>query len=285
MKTLAFLAISIAAVGCAHSERTGFRPMGPVSSGEAGFPASRYQLPPDAPRGEAYVTSFGTRELDAGEGARSQLIHVRLAVANQSSDAPWSVDPGQQTLSAPGGAPQRPDFMEVDGKQGSSTAIPRGQRRVLDFYYRAPGGADAGSLSGFDFNWQVDTGGAALAERTAFARDSYRGYDSYGPRSHVAVGVGVVGPWWAYGYGPGWYGPWGPYGYGYGYGGGYYGYRPYYGVGLGWGRGYYGGGHYGGGHYGGGRSFGGGGFGSGGGGFGRGGGGMQAPVMRGRPGR
>jgi hypothetical protein len=279
MKTLAFLVISIAAVGCAHSEGYGFRPMGPVTAGEAGFPASRYQLPPDAPRGEAYVTSFGTRELDAGDGARSQLIHVRLAVANQSSDAPWSVDPGQQTLSAPGGAPQRPDFMEVDGKQGSSTAIPRGQRRVLDFYYRAPGGADAGNLSGFDFNWQVNTGGSALAERTAFARDSHRGgYDGYGPRSHVAVGVGVVGPWWAYGYGPGWWG--GPYGYGYGWGYPYYGYRPYYGVGLGWGRGY-GGGYYGGGVHGGFHGH----RGIGGGGFGRGGGGISAPVMRGRPGR
>lgn len=279
MKTFAFFLISIAAVGCAHSERASFRPMGPVSAGEAGFPASRYQLPPDAPRGEVYVTSFGTRELDAGDGGRSQLIHVRLAVANQSSDAPWSVDPGQQTLSAPGGAPQRPDFMEVDGKQGTSTAIAKGERRVLDFYYRA-GGGDAGNLSGFDFNWQVDTGGRAVAERTAFERDSSRGYDTYGPRTHVAVGVGVS-PWWAFGYGPGWYGPWGPHAYGYGWGYPYYGYRPYYGAGIGWGRGYYGGG-YGGGYHGGfsgGRSFGGGGFGRGGG------GGVSAPVMRGRPGR
>lgn len=279
MKNLALLVISIAAVGCATSEpRYAFRPMGPAQAGDSGYPASRYQIPPQAPRGEAYVTSFGTRELEGGDGARDQLIHVRLAVANNNADGAWSIDPAQQTLSPPGGAPQRPDFMEVDGKAGTSAAIPRGQRRVFDLYYRVPGGAGAANLNGFDFNWKVNTGGSEVAERTAFARDVYRddGY-GYGPRTHVAVGVGMA-PWWAYGYGP--WGPWGPYGYGWYGAWGYPYYGPYYGVGLGWRGGYYGGyrGYHGGYHggYGGGRI--------GGGGFGRG-GGIHAPVTRGRPGR
>jgi hypothetical protein len=270
MKNLSLLLFSVMAVGCA-TQRYGFRPVGPVTTAEAGFPASHYAIPPESPRGEVFVTSFGTREIDAGGGARSQLVHVRLAVANHQGETSWTVDPAQQLLMA-GAAPQHPDFLEIDGRSGGSTTVDRGQKHVYDLYYRVPPGVpDASALGGFELQWQVNTGAKIVAERTAFMREPLRDYGETG-RTQVAVGVGVGIPWWGYGYGPGWwggfgwYGPWGypyygPY-VGLGFGGGYY--RPY--------RNYYGGGpRYGGGY---------------GGGYGRGGGGaIRAPVVRGRSGR
>jgi hypothetical protein len=267
MKKLGLLLFSVMTVGCA-TQKYGFRPVGPVATVEAGFPASHYAIPPESPRGEVFVTSFGTREIDAGGGARSQLIHVRLAVANQQGETSWTVDPTQQLLVTPSGPPQRPDFLEIDGRSAGPTNVDRGQKRVFDLYYRLPSGVrDASALAGFELQWQVNAGAKVVAERTAFMREPYRDYDE-SSRTRVAVGVGVGVPWWAYGYGPAWWGwgypYYGPYvGLGFGWG---YGYRPY--------RNYYGGPRYGGGGYGGGYR---------GGGYGR--GAVRAPVVRGRPGR
>ncbi len=273
MKNPGLLLIAYFAFGCA-TQKYGFRPSGPFATAEAGFPASQYAVPPGAPKGEVYVTSFGTREIDAGGGATSQLIHVRLAVSNQTGESVWSLDPAQQALVAGGAAPQRPDFMEIDGKQDADSSIQRGKRKVFDLYYKMPGGgADAGALPAFELQWQINTGAESVAERTPFAREPYQ---DYGEANRSYVAVGVAAPWWAYGYGPGYWGgyyrPWG-----WGYPG--YGYGPYVGFGVGYGVGYGGGfrgGHYGG--YGGGPRFG------GGGGFGRGGGGggMRVPSVRGR---
>jgi hypothetical protein len=221
----------LSAVGCA-AQQYGFRPTATAASSENGFPASHYAVPAEAPRGEAYVTSFGTREVDEGGAARSQLIHVRLAVANQSDEARWTLDPGQLALLAPGGAPQRPDFMEIDGRQNGSTEIGRGQRRMFDVYFRMPGGAaDARNVPSFDFAWQINLGGRVFAERTSFVREPYRDYNE-ADRQYVAVGVAA--PWWYGWYGPPWWGwPYGP----------YYGYGPRVGIGIGVGvGGYYGGG-------------------------------------------
>jgi hypothetical protein len=253
-------ALSTVGLGCA-TERYGFRPA-TVASSEGGLPASHYVVPPEAPRGEVYVTSFGTRDVgDGGEAAGSQLIHVRLAVANQSSDAPFTVDPGHLLLVAPGAAPQRPDFLEVDGRQSANTEIGRGQRRMFDVYYRMPGGAaDARRVPSFDFDWQVNAGGKLVADRTPFVREPYRDYEEAG---RTTLAVGVAAPWWWGWYGPpwwGWYGPYGPYAYG------GYGYGPRVGVGV---HGYYGGSRY--------RS-----AGPGYGGYGGGGHARMAPAVRGR---
>jgi hypothetical protein len=197
--SLLAVALAAAAMGCG-STRYGYRPTAVAVSSEAGFPASRYVLPVEKPAGEAFVTSFGTRAVGSGEPADAQLIHVRLAVANQAADAQWSIDPGQLTLASGSAPPQRPDFMEIDGRQNGSTEIARGQRRVLDLYYRVPGGAvDAGAVPTFDFAWQVNLGDTVFAEHTSFQREPYQDYE-VANRRYVAVGG--VAPWWW-----GWYGP------------------------------------------------------------------------------
>jgi len=238
---LAACGLGLAAAGCG-TQRYGFRPAAMSASSEQGFPASHYVVPPQAPQGEAFVTSFGTREIEQGGGG-AQLIHVRLAVANDSSVVPWSVDPAQLTLVAGNRAPQRPDFMEIDGRQNGSTEIPRGERRVLDLYYRMPGGApDARAVPSFDLAWQVNLGNKVFSEHTPFVREPYQEYEAENQRY---VAVGVVPPWWVGWYGPPFWGPYGPWAYGYWP---YY-YGPRVGVGV---RGYYGP-HYHGGGFGGGR--------------------------------
>jgi len=229
-------AAGLGAAGCATT-RYGYRPTAVNASNEAGFPASRYGIPAQAPQGEAFVTSFGTRELDEQGRGGTQLVHVRLAVANQESATPWSVDPATLLLrpaSSAGGtasAGQRPDYMEIDGRQNGGTDIARGQRRVFDLYYRMPAGPAASSTPpAFDFAWEVNLGPTIFAEHTPFTREPYEEYER---QSERYVAVGVAPPWWW-----GWYGPlwWGPY-----WGGPYYGfgYRPYIGVGYGH-RGYWG---------------------------------------------
>lgn len=211
------------------------------------------------------MTSFGTRDVDTGNDSRSQLVHARIAIANQAGDGVWTVDPKEQLLVIPGGTPEPPSFMEIDGRHDGNPTVARGERKVIDFYYRMPGGVrDASQLPAFDLQWQITADGKPVVGRTSFVREIYR---DYGESNRSTVAVGVVPPWWVYGFGPwwgGWYGPWGyPY------------YGPYLGFGFGFGigggayhRGYYGGGRYGGGI----------GGGIGGGGRGRG-------VVRGHPGR
>ncbi|HEY4186594.1 MAG TPA: hypothetical protein VGP07_16070 [Polyangia bacterium] len=240
MKRIVFLVgagIPLLAAGCG-TQRYGFRPATIASSSELGFPASHYVVPPEAPKGEAFVTSFGTREIEQGAGG-AQLIHVRLAVANQASDKPWSIDPGKLLLNTGKGAPQRPDFMEIDGRQNGSTEIARGERKVLDLYFRMPGGApDARAVPSFDLAWQVDIGDRVFTEHTPFMREPYQDYEN---ASQSAVAVGVAPPWWIGWYGPPYWGPYGPWAYGYWP---YYGYGPRVGVGIGV-RGYYGAGYHG----------------------------------------
>jgi hypothetical protein len=250
--------IALSTASCA-TQRYGYRPTAMAASSEGGFPAAHYGVPPEAPRGEAFVTSFGTRDIEQGAGG-AQLIHVRLAVSNQSGATPWSIDPGQLTISAAGAAPQPPAFMEIDGRQNGSTEIPRGERKVLDLYYRIPGGgADARSLPSFELAWRINLGNKVFEEHTPFAREPYQDYEA---ESQRYVAVGVAPPWWVGWYGPPFWGPYGPWAYGYWP---YYGYGPRVGFGVGFGaRGYYGARyHGGGGGYGVGHS-------------------RVAPVMRGR---
>ena len=66
--------------GCAH--QYSYVPVGP---GSAGGPAARFPVPPAAPQGEVYVTSFGFTDFDNGQGGAQRLLHTRVAVANAAA--------------------------------------------------------------------------------------------------------------------------------------------------------------------------------------------------------
>src|SRR5204863_3176331 len=98
--------------GCAHEYA--YLPVGPAAAGGA---AARYLVPPAAPQGEVYVTSFGFTDMDVGQPAPGRLLHARVAVSNGSA-LPWSLDGRQQLLAAQGQAPQAPAFLNTDAGQG-----------------------------------------------------------------------------------------------------------------------------------------------------------------------
>ena len=125
-----FVSLSLAAIGCG-STRYGYRPTAMAVSSEAGFPASHYVVPPEKPAGEAFVTSFGTRAIGSGEPADTQLIHVRLAVANQAGEARWSIDPGQLTLTSTGGKMAPPRSRAGNGRCWTCTTGFREARPTL----------------------------------------------------------------------------------------------------------------------------------------------------------
>ncbi len=184
--------------GCAHDYL--YVPVGP---GTAGGPAVRYPIPPGAPRGEAYVTSFCFTDVDADAGSSATLLHARLAVSN-GSPAPWTVDARLQNLSAPGRAPQGAAFINSDAGQGPLYYVPPGQARVFDLYFAmTPPLNDAVNLQGFAFNWIVDAFGQPVSGHTSFQRFEGEGgnYDPY--PAYVTVGLGYGFGWW--------YGPFYPY--------------------------------------------------------------------------
>jgi hypothetical protein len=188
------LALLASAAGCA----TGGYAYLPVEGG--GGPAARYPIPPGAPQGEVYITSFGLTDLDVAPGQPGRMLHVRLAVSNASAFA-WALDGRQQQLEAPGLGPQTPAFLNTDAGQGPIYQVLPGRANAFDLYYALPPPLDqAAQLSGFALDWRVDVPGQTIAQQTPFQRvsGSVGSYDPYPP--YVTVGLGFGVGWW---YGPG----------------------------------------------------------------------------------
>ena len=194
-RTLLFVALFGAlalGAGCAH--QFSYAPVGP---GAAGGPAAQYPVPPAAPQGAVYVTSFGFTDFDNGQGGGQRLLHARVAVSN-GSPTTWEVDGRQQFIAAPGLEPQAPSFVNTNaGSLGPIYPIAPGAADVFDYYFALPPGlAQAESLGGFALDWSVNAGGQVVANQTAFERFDGAAY-SYAPYPpYVVVGLGFGVGWW-----------------------------------------------------------------------------------------
>jgi hypothetical protein len=177
--------------GCAHQYM--YMPIGPGASGGA---AAQFPVPPAAPQGEVYVTSFGFTDFDNGQGGAQRLLHARVAVSNGSA-ATWEVDGRQQFLAMPGQAPQPPSFMNTNAGTGPVYPVAPGAANVFDLYFAPPPGlAGPESLGGWALDWSVNAGGQIVANQTSFERfdgaaPSYAPYPPY-----VVVGLGFGFGWW-----------------------------------------------------------------------------------------
>jgi hypothetical protein len=198
MKSIAialFAGMVALGAGCAHQFT--YVPIGP---GASGGPAAEYGVPPAAPQGSVYVTSFGFTDFDTGQGAQ-RLLHARVAVSNGSA-VTWEVDGRQQFLAAPGQAPQPPSFLNTNAGTGPIYPVAPGAANVFDLYFAPPPGmAQAESLAGFALDWSVNAAGQVVAQQTSFERydgpgESYAAYPPY-----VTVGLGFGFGWW---YAPFW---------------------------------------------------------------------------------
>jgi hypothetical protein len=191
-----FIVAAAAAAGCAHEYA--YLPAVPGAGNDA---AVRYPIPPEAPQGEVYVTSFGFTQMDVAEDRSANMLHARLVTVNNSA-APWTIDGNaQQLMVPPTQQPISPAFINTDAQGGPVYTVPPQQRRVFDLYYAVPPPQDQASQLGFfELSWNVDVGGRPMAQRTPFQRfEDRRGvYEPYPPYVFVGLGFGVG--WW---YGPG----------------------------------------------------------------------------------
>jgi hypothetical protein len=186
------IVVAVGAVGCAHEYA--YRPAVPGAGNDA---AVRYPIPPEAPHGEVYVTSFGFTQMDVAADRTANMLHARLVAVNNGTAA-WTVEgAAQQLLVPPAQQPLAPAFINSDAGNGPMYTVPPAQRRVFDFYYAVPPPQDRPEqMQFFELGWRVDVAGGAIAQRTPFQRfeDSRGVYEPYPPYVFVGLGFGVG--WW-----------------------------------------------------------------------------------------
>jgi hypothetical protein len=192
MRFLFAVLLASGAAGCAHEYA-----YWPAAPGAPNSPAVRYPIPPEAPRGEVYVTSFGFTQMDVADDRTAEPMHARLVTVNNGPE-PWTLDGReQQLLIAPGQPMLSPAFANSDAGAGPLYEVPPGQRRVFDFYYDVPAPLnDPRYLGSFELVWRISVGGRVIAERTPFQRFESPSavYDPY--PNYVFVGLGWGGMWW-----------------------------------------------------------------------------------------
>jgi hypothetical protein len=227
VRTIFAIALSaIVLVGCAQGTYI-YRPAQQATATVGNLPAARYAIPPERPTGEVLIASSGLTELP-GAASRTPALFVRMIVTNNSDDTAWVMDTQQQAAII-AGQKQAPAHVNTFNQPGPSLEIPRGEKRVVDLYYRLPGKVD-GEAAGpqFDVAWNVQTGARLIAERTSFDRTSVEPVyvsDYYYPYGYWGPYYWHDPLWWPYPYsygsvylgGPRYYGVYR----GYGYHGGY----------------------------------------------------------------
>lgn len=179
------------ASGCAHEYL--YLPTGGTPEGG---PAASYPIPPQAPEGQVYVTSFGFADVKSPPRQSGALLHIRLAVSNGSGTA-WSVDTRDQKLLVVGQAPTGPSYVNTEAGRGPVYQVAPGRASAFDLYFRLPPGLDkASQLAGFTLDWSVNAGGQRVADATTFRRhqEAPEGYDDY--PAYVSVGLGWGLGWW-----------------------------------------------------------------------------------------
>jgi hypothetical protein len=190
--------LAVGAAGCAHEYA--YLPAVPGAGNDA---AVRYPVPPEAPQGEVYVTSFGFTEMEVAQDRSDRLLHARVVAVNSGAET-WTVDGNaQQVMVPPAQQVMSPAFINTDAGNGPVYTIPPAQRRVFDFYYAIPPPQnDPAQVGFFELSWRVDVAGRPIAQRTPFQRyeDRRGAYEPYPPYVFVGLGFGVG--WW---YGPAFY--------------------------------------------------------------------------------
>ena len=182
-----FVAATAAGAACGGGPYT-YVPATNTSAMIAGRPASYYAIPPEAPRGDLRVATFGFADVApaSDESVRLRSIHVRMIVANNAT-APWTVDTREQRLTLPGSGESRAAYASVNQGAPPIIDVPPGQARTIDLFYPLPAAyRDADKLPAFDIAATVRTDTQAVTERTPFERleiadGGYDGYAYYGP--------------------------------------------------------------------------------------------------------
>lgn len=183
--------------GCA-GETYLFEPAEQATATIEGYSAARYTIPPEAPRGDVRIASFGVHDIEQAGGEDVPAIHVRLVISNDSGAGPWSVDTRRVHMEVRGKGDIGAPLVSTDGQGLPVVDVAPGRQRVIDLFYPLPDGMEGASdVPAFDLLWVVKTDTREVAERTPFERIEFE----RAPRSAVSGGAEWYGPYW-------WYDPW-----------------------------------------------------------------------------
>jgi hypothetical protein len=231
-RLLGIVLFAILLGGCAENHYI-YRPAQQATATVGTLPAARYPVPAERPTGEVLIASSGVTQLPGADG-RTPALFVRMVVTNNSDDTAWIMDTRQQ-VAIMGGEKQAPAHVNTYNQPQPTLEIPKGEKRLVDLYYRLPPGKADGdeAVPQFDLAWNVQTGARLIAERTSFDRMTVEpvyagGY--YYPYGYYWGPAYWHDPFWRpypYFYGAVYVGPgryYGGYHGGYHYGGGYRGY-------------------------------------------------------------
>jgi hypothetical protein len=189
--------IATLAAGCAGSSNYFYRPVENATAVTNGYPAAHYRIPPNAPRGDVRVASFGVADVGHEEGSDLPSLSVRMVIANNDGQQPWTVDTRQVQVDLHTEAPRGPAFVHTESSDLPVVSIPPGQQRIIDLFYPLPAGRDdAEDVPAFDVIWRLTTDQGVVVERTPFER------------RHIERPAPA---YWQFGHGPlWWYDPWYP---------------------------------------------------------------------------
>jgi hypothetical protein len=233
------LALAATSSGCAyeHAEyQEGPPRLGYADPSESTSPpVLRYGIPADAPKGQVYVMSLGVETLTAMGGQPESLLHLRVAVENNASDA-WVLDSADTAVRFDDGPPVRPTYAKGYQPGGRQT-IAAGGRGDLDLYFAMPTTVRPQHAN---LRWEVHPGADTVTANSSFDLMTGQRADQvyyepvYDPALVYAWGPGWWwgsdwywgfggwwgAPWWwgGWGWGPGFRHPWGPFHGGWGVG-------------------------------------------------------------------
>jgi hypothetical protein len=138
-----------------------------------GRPAADYGIPPEAPRGDVQIASYGLTDIKPQDrstgGPTVRALHLRVELMNKSA-TPWTFDTREQRLNLSGRGPIAPAFASANaGSSLPRVVVPPNQKRVADLFFPLPFDLQqVDKIPEFDAQWQVDAGGRVIAQRTPF---------------------------------------------------------------------------------------------------------------------
>lgn len=204
-RTTLTLLLALGPVAIAGCEPTYvYAPAVSTAATVSGRLATYTPIPPEAPRGDVRIATFGLVGLRTpGQGDDDEVVAVqlRMVVAN-NSDKPWTVDTREQRVKLPADGESRAAYVSTDQGAPPVVVVPPGGKREIDLFYPLPEHLEKERwLPAFDLVWKVQTDTRLVVERAPFERLKVE------PRPDVSY-YGGYG--WGYGWGPVYYDPWYP---------------------------------------------------------------------------
>jgi hypothetical protein len=194
MRPIPFAALTLLATACYGSDSVAYTPTG-ASAWNDGYPAAVIAVPPGTPAGTLQITSFGFVELTPEEMSPITTLHVRIAVANATSERPWNIDLAGATIRV-GESESRTLLANSDLATLPIALVERAEPRTFDLYFSLPPGVrDEDDLAELDFRVQLDAAGRTVRTHTHFTRREPT--EVAGARRAPVRAAGWGSRWWA----------------------------------------------------------------------------------------